>query len=139
MKNILFPHVFQLIGWIMFVPSLIAGALILTDHLSISTTVILDIVINDIVIIGIVLGALFIVCSKEKIEDEMTQSIRLTSLLTSIYVYVALFIICTLAINDFSYLLFAVINLVLFPIIFMFIFRIDMYRYRKMFKNEEQD
>lgn len=50
MKNILFPYYCQFIGWILFIPSLIAGALIFCDALSLSGTT--GTVVNDIVIIG---------------------------------------------------------------------------------------
>ena len=34
MKNLLFPHAFQLVGWVMFVPSLLMGALVYFGVLS---------------------------------------------------------------------------------------------------------
>lgn len=82
MKTFLFPKVFQLIGWLLFLPSAIVGAILLFGDCHISGIV--ETFINDALIIGMVLGALFIVCSKEAKEDEMTQAIRLTSLLRSI-------------------------------------------------------
>lgn len=137
MKNILFPHIFQPIGWILFVPSLIAGALIYFSVLSFSGVT--EIVVNDLVVVGIALGSLFVVCSKERIEDEMTNSIRLSSLLNSLYVYVVLLISCTILINGVAFLMFAMFNLVLFPIIFVCNFRMEMHRYNKMWEDEEQD
>lgn len=140
MKNHLFPHVCQLIGWIMFLPCLILGALlffgILSDF-SYSNTI--GIVLNNISIIGIAVGAIFILCSKERIEDEMTRTIRLSSLLNALYVYVSLLVLCTLLINGLAFASFAILNLVLFPIIFVCNFRYAMYRYNKLSDNEEQD
>ena len=75
----------------MFIPALIVGILIYSGVLS--TTGIPQIILNDITIIGIVLGGLFIVCSKERVEDEMTKSIRLSSLLNSLYINVVILII----------------------------------------------
>ncbi len=135
MKNLLFPHIFQPIGWIMFVPSLILGALFYFGVLSF--TGITETIVIDLVIICITLGALFIVCSKERIEDEMTESIRLTSLLNSMYAYVILLIICTILINGIGFLRFAIVNLVLFPILFVCNFRLKMHRYNMMCKDEE--
>ncbi len=137
MKIFLFPHIFQLIGWIMFVPSLAMGILIYFDV--ISFTPLPETIVKDSVIIGIALGALFIVCSKEKGEDEMTKSIRLASLLNSIYIYVIMLVGFTILINGVHYLDFAVINLVLLPILFVCIFRMEMYRHNKMSIDEEQD
>ena len=69
----------------------------------------------------------------------MTKSIRLASLLNSIYAYVALLVGCTILINGVKFLVFAVFNLVLFPIIFVCNFRLEMHRYNKMCEDEEQD
>ena len=138
MKNLLFPHIFQPIGWIMFVPSLIAGILIYF-RMPLFGVGITETIAIDSVIIGIALGALFIVCSKERIEDEMTKSIRLASLLNSIYAYVILLVTCTILINGADFLMFAVFNLVLFPVIFVCNFRLEMHRYNKMCEDEEQD
>lgn len=134
MKNLLFPRIFQPIGWIMFLPSLIMGVLVFLGVFSLRGTA--ETVVNDIVIIGIALGSLFIVCSKERIEDEMTRSIRLSSLLTSIYVYVALLVLCTLFINGINFSVFLVINLVLFPLIFVCIFRLEIYRFNRLNEDE---
>ncbi len=138
MKNYLFPHIFQPIGWIMFVLSLILGAAIYFQ-MPVFGTGITETIAIDCAIIGIALGALFIVCSKERVEDEMTRSIRLASLLNSIYAYVILLIACTILINGVNFLMFAVFNLVLFPVIFVCNFRLEMHRYNKMYEDEEQN
>ena len=136
MKNYLFPHIFQPIGWIMFVVSLIAGMVIYFE-IPVFGAGIAETIAIDSAIIGTVLGGLFIVCSKERFEDEMTKSIRLTSLLNSIYAYVILLICCTILINGVRFLMFAVFNLVLLPIIFVCNFRMEMHRYKKVCEDEE--
>ena len=138
MRNLLFPHIFQPIGWIMFVLSLIIGVIIYFQNAGIWIRIAETIVI-DSVIIGIALGAMFIVCSKERVEDEMTKSIRLASLLNSLYVYVILLVGSTILINGVYFLAFTLFNLVLFPIIFVINFRLEMHRYNKMCSDEEQD
>lgn len=138
MKNYLFPHIFQPIGWVMFVLSLIIGIAVYYGA-NVFGAGITETIAIDSAIIGIALGALFIVCSKERVEDEMTKSIRLASLLNSIYVYVILLVCCTILINGVQFLLFAVFNLVIFPIIFVCNFRLEMHRYNKMCEDEEQD
>lgn len=135
MKNLLFPNIFQPIGWFLFIPSLILGMLILVGILSFSGVA--GVVLCDAAIIGTVIGAIFIVCSKEKTEDEMTKSIRLSSLLNSIYIYAALLIVCTIGINGILYIHFAFANLALLPIIFVCIFRLEMHRYNKISGDEE--
>lgn len=137
MKNLLFPPAFHILGWILFIPALIAGLLIYAD--AIRSAGILETVINDAVIIGIALGSLLIVCSKEKIEDEMTRAIRLSALLNSLYIYILLLILSTIMINGVEFMEFAIVNLVLFPIIYVLIFRLEMHRYSKITGDEEPD
>ena len=138
MKNLLFPHKFQPIGWCAFIPALTIGILTYFDIFA-SLPNWAYTMVNDIAIIGIAVGALFIVCSRERIEDEMTRAIRLSSLLNSIYVYVVLLIVCTLFINGLEYFYFLIANTVLLPIIFVINFRLEMARYNKMSDNEEQN
>lgn len=137
MKNLLFPSAFHILGWILFIPALIAGLLIYAD--AIRSAGILETVINDAVIIGIALGSLLIVCSKEKTEDEMTRAIRLSALLNSLYIYILLLILSTILINGVEFMEFAIVNLVLFPIIYVLIFRLEMHRYSKITGDEEPD
>ena len=94
---------------------------------------------NDLAIIGIAVGGLFITCSKERIEDEMVRSIRLSSLLNAIYMNAILLVTCTVSLNGVEFLEFAVLNLVLLPILFVCTFRLEIRRYHKMCENEEQD
>ncbi len=137
MKNLLFPRSFRLVGWILFVPAIIMGILIVSG--SCALTGVAETVENDAVIIGIALGAVFIVCSKEAREDEMTRSIRLSALLNALYVYVVLLIASTLLINGVAFFQFMVVNLVLLPVIYVVMFRLEMHRYNKMSEDEEQD
>lgn len=137
MKNLLFPRGFQIIGWLLFVPAIVTGFLCYFDFCGFEGVV--ETVVNDAIIIGVSLGALFIVCSKERQEDEMTRSIRLAALLNSLYVYVVLLIVSTLLINGLEFVRFMVVNLVLLPIIYVVIFRLEMHRYYKMCGDEEQD
>ena len=60
MKNFLFPRVFHIIGWILFVPAVVFGLLIFINAFDISDSFGIDLpcgametVINDAVIIGI--------------------------------------------------------------------------------------
>lgn len=135
MKTILFSHALRPLGWILFIPALVLGILLLAGIVSFSGK--MEIISNDAAIIGITIGALLITCSREKIEDEMTRSIRLAALLNSIYIWVILLIASTLLINGIDYLNFMAINLVLLPVIFVILFRLEMNRYLKMSEDEE--
>lgn len=137
MKKFLFPHVFSRIGWIILVPTLLLGVILLSDILNIYG--IMETVIADTAIIGIAIGSLFICCSRERIEDEMTSTIRVNSLLTSFYTYIVFLIICTLAVNGIAYLYVMAASLVMLPMIFVIRFRYEMHKYYKMKSDEEQN
>lgn len=135
MKNLLFPKEFKILGWLLFIPAVITAFLIYFEVICLSGVA--ETVVNDAVIIGVALGAVFIVCSKEAQEDEMTRSLRLASLLNALYVYVILLIFSTLLINGLAYFRFMVANLVLFPIVYVVIFSLEMRRYNKLSTDEE--
>lgn len=113
MKNLLFPKQFQLIGWLLFVPAILLGILIYSGVLRYGGTI--GTILNDAAIIGIVAGSIFIVRSKEKHEDEMIRSIRLASLLNSLYMYGMILITTVLLIDSRAFNEFMTFNLVRFP------------------------
>lgn len=134
MKLYLFPNYLRIVGWIMFIVGLGTEALVWCDFLDFGK---FETITNDAIIICIVVGALFVVCSRERIEDEYTRAVRLTSMLYAIYGYIAVFILCTLMINGIDFLLFALFNLILFPIIFVVVFQIMMERRKRINTDEE--
>ncbi|WP_290460551.1 hypothetical protein [Bacteroides caecimuris] len=137
MKIFLFPHCFRQIGWIVLLSTLLLGILLLCGALSISG--ILETILNDTAIIGIALGSIFVSCSREVIEDEMTSAIRLKALLTSLYTYVVFLIIWTLAVNGIAYIYIMAAGLVMLPLMFVVRFRYEMHKYNKEKSDEEQD
>lgn len=137
MKNLLFPRQFQVIGWLLFIPAIIIGILIYFSIVSCAGT--MEIILNDAVIIGITVGSILIVCSKEKYEDEMIRSIRLASLMNALYIYGIILIASVLLINGLAFIKFMIFNLVLLPLIYVIVFRLEIHRYNKMGEDEEQD
>ncbi len=135
MKNILFPHICRPIGWIFFAMALILGALVYFGVLAL--TGLWATIINDIVIVGITSGGLLIVCSKERMEDEMTKSIRLSALLNAIYADALIVITSTILINGADFLEFSVLNLMLLPVLFVCDYTLEMRRYNRMYQDEE--
>lgn len=135
MKNILFPRQFQVVGWLLFVPAVILGILIYYSVISCAGTI--ETILNDAVIIGITIGSIFIVCSEEKHEDEMIRSIRLASLLNALYIYAIILIAAVLLINGLAFVEFMTLNLILFPFIYVVVFRLEIHRYNKMSEDEE--
>lgn len=135
MKNILFPTFFKFIGWILFVPGLIVGGLCFFNLMAIPEAWL--VIIRNSIILSIVIGSMFIVCSRRPVEDEMTRTLRLGSMLNSIYAYVLILICTMLTLSKVDFLGFATLNTVLLPIIFVFNFQAEMRRYNKMSENEE--
>lgn len=137
MKNLLFPTEFQTMGWALLVPAIILGILIYCGAISYAGTI--ETILNDAVIIGITVGSIFIVCSKEKQEDEMIRSIRLASLLNALYIYAIILIASVLLINGPAFIEFMMVNLVLMPFMYVVVFHLEIHRYNKMSEDEEQD
>ena len=131
MKNLLFPHSFQRIGWVVFAISMAIGGYILISEFDSSYT------LNNIAIIGIIVGALLVTCSREKVEDEMTQHLRLNSLLVAMYINYAILIICSLFVYDFGFLHVMLYNMFTVLLIFMAVFRYNIWRAKKRADYEE--
>lgn len=90
-KTLLLPHWFKRIGWVLFIPTALFGLLMAIDGFNgvpsyllpeaVARGELLDHLCNNIVLFGILLGVLFITCSRERIEDECIARIRLNALL----------------------------------------------------------
>ena len=120
MKNLLFPHRFQKIGWALFAICLaIGGYILISDSYSYT--------LNNIAIIGIIVGAVLVTCSREKVEDEMTQHLRLNSLLVALYINYAVLILCSLLVYDLSFVTVMMYNMFTVLLIFMAVFRYNIY------------
>ena len=133
MKTLLFPHSFQKWGWCIFAVGVIFGIYAMVTDYGASCLV------NNIAIIGTILGAIFATCSREKIEDEMVRQLRLNSLLVALYVNYAVLIVCSLLVYDLDFLLVMMYNMFTMLLIFMVVFRYRMWRLNKEAKDEEQD
>lgn len=130
----LLPHRFKLIGWIIAIPSIILGLLVMFDNLSLdifSIRVPLDYIAYDggmnvkgtvaegtelnftdeIATIGSIIGLIFIAFSKVKFEDEYVSKIRLESLQWAIYLNFALLIIATIFVHGLAYYNITVYNM----------------------------
>lgn len=131
MKTLLFPHRFKQIGWIIFAISAAIGAYILfTDNTD-------SYLLNNIAIIGTCIGAILATCSREKVEDEMTEQIRLNSLLVALYINYAILIVCSLTIYDLDFLQVMLYNMFTILLIFMVVFRWKIWRAKKGVEDEQ--
>ena len=131
MKTLLFPHSFQRIGWGVFAISVAIGAYILfTDNTD-------SYLLNNIAIIGISIGAILSTCSRERVEDEMIQQIRLNSLLIALYINYAILIVCSLLIYDLDFLNVMLYNMFTILLIFMVVYYWKIWRAKKGVEDEQ--
>ena len=131
MKTPLFPHSFQRVGWIIFAIGVALGAYSIFKGFDGSY------IMNNVTIISIIVGGLFATCSCEKIEDEMTQQLRLSSLLTALYINYAALIVCALLVYDMDFLNVMIYNMFTILLIFMVVFRWKIWRMKKGAEDEK--
>lgn len=88
-------------------------------------------VINNIAIIGTIVGALLVTCSREKVEDEMITAIRHNSLLVALYVNYGLVILAALVFYDLDFLTVMIYGMFSILLIFLVVFRYKLWQARK--------
>lgn len=138
----LFPNRFKMIGWFIFIPSLILGLISLSGlmNFEISLPVIYNSgIFNDenqgflktaeidlfpnLFGILIIIGGIMVGFSKEKIEDEYISSLRLKSVFWSLIVSYS--IVLLLFITVFGSLFLTVMILIIFLPLVLYIFRFN--------------
>lgn len=139
----LLPHWFKIPGWITFSVGFFLGILCL---LNIEPTF-LDIqvfgygssspslsfqnhfdffqnnILDELASLLLIIGAIFIVFSKEKIEDEFISKIRLDSLVWAVYVNYIILLLTIIFVYDLAFLTVLVFNM--FTVLFFFILRFN--------------
>ncbi|WP_295959931.1 hypothetical protein [uncultured Alistipes sp.] len=137
-KDYLLPVGFKKIGWIVLLPSLLLGCymLFLQEELNWLDGV-NEHLLNNAALIGTAAGLLLTGFSRERNEDEMITSLRLNSLLISVYVNYALLILLALCFYDFEFLTCMFVLLYTLPAIYCLLFRLAMYRLDKTLRDEE--
>ncbi len=134
----LLPYRFKKIGWAIFIPTLLLGIVVAFqgfDTTGLSQN--LETWLNNLLIIGILCGSLFITCSREKIEDEMIARIRLEALLFALYANTAVIVVSALATYGLAFVDVMVYNLFTLPLLFLVILRYRLWRLKKTIRNEE--
>lgn len=116
--NLLFPRRFKLVGGILSVLSAVLGSInlygdYLLPHIGDYS--------DETASIGLILGLLFLGFSKQKVEDEMIERLRLQSLQLSLYVNYMLLIFAIIVFYDFQFLHVLLYNM--FTILIVFNFR----------------
>ncbi|MES2487365.1 MAG: hypothetical protein V4581_15645 [Bacteroidota bacterium] len=94
-------------------------------------------IIDEILFTIVITSGLIFAFSKEKAEDEMVASIRLNSLVKATIANYVILLFLYLTVYGFSFL--TVLNGAMFSqlLIFIVLFRINMYRFNKFATNEE--
>ena len=131
MKTLLFPHRYQKAGWIIFAICFALGVYIMISDYSASY------LLNNVAIIGTIVGGVLATCSREKIEDEMTQQLRLNSLLMALYINYGLLIVASLVVYDLKFLNVMLYNMFTILLIFMVVFRYKIWRMKKGVEDEQ--
>lgn len=144
----LLPKSFKKIGWILLIIGFVLGIVLLINDFEypsfevkvysiikggalfnsdkshfIKTNIFIEIAIYLITI-----GGLFVAFSKEKIEDEYIQKIRVESLVWATIVNYILLLIATILLYDFAFLDFMTINMFTVLILFIFKFNLELYK-----------
>jgi hypothetical protein len=123
--HLLFPHSFKKWGWVILAPSFVLGILFLFAGAAISTAAEsfnlspMGDFIDEIALIGTLVGLMFIGFAKLKEEDEYVQKIRLESLLWATYLNIGLIILSTIFVYSDGFFEVMTYNLFALPLFFV--------------------
>jgi len=119
-SQLLLPYRYKRIGWIILIPCLVLGLLkwaIINDHQTLTyvvniyyKNVFFDIV-TTVLVAGILAGALLVVFSKEKQEDEFIEKLRLSSFGWAILINYLILFFCNLLFYGWSFLNIIAVNM----------------------------
>lgn len=156
--HFLFSNKYKKIGWILFIPSLITGLILFfsgydfDNHFNMNVfallsdqflskpiyfTFIENGVLDEIILILIIVGALLIGFSKTKNEDELISKIRYESLVWATYFNFSLMIIATILIYGFCYFDILIANIFAMLIFFIIRFHYMIYKLNKSINYDE--
>lgn len=154
-KTFLLPHSFKKAGWAILVPSFIIGLLMFIDGCNgfpgylmkgvdpagelyrVLDSDSMTAVLNNIAIVGICVGSLFVACSREPIEDELISQVRLNSLLIALYLNTAIIIVSALCFYGLDYLYVMIGNIFTMLLVFLVVYEVKMWRLKKSLRDEE--
>lgn len=155
--HFLFPNKFKIIGWILFVPCLVLSILILLfkidteQYLNLHVPaiyldeffgnkhffqIIKNNIVDELLVLGLIIGGTLVGFSKLKVEDEMISKIRYESMVWAIYLNYLLIILFTIFTYGVSYLAILMYNT--FTLLLFFIIRFH-YMIYKLNKSNQDD
>lgn len=147
----LFPYSFKRMGWMMLIPSSILGLIVyfmdyqfpfldvkvfaIADSFPFSSRANFSLSDNNITdeLLGIliIVGALFVACSKEKAEDEFIAQTRLESLLWATYINYSLLLLAMIFVYGAEFFSVLVFNMFTHLLIFLVRFNYVLYKNNK--------
>lgn len=160
-RDLLLPYGFKKVGWAILVPTALLGLTMWADGFNgvpgwfyslfgISTgrevadpaylfwsSGTMTRLLNNAALIGVLVGSLLVACSRERVEDEMISRIRLSALLTALYVQTVLTVAAALFLYDFAFLEVMIVNLIALPVLFLVVLHWRLWRLRKEVRDEE--
>ncbi|MBW6480034.1 MAG: hypothetical protein K0B37_11440 [Bacteroidales bacterium] len=156
-SKLLLPNYMKRIGWMILIPSVIIGILVLFEIVNFGfldmkvfalySSMILedDIIVgiyknniaDEILLISCILGGIIVAFSKEKQEDEFIAKIRLESLVWAIYINYAVLIFCTLFFYGFGFLYVMIFNMLTILLFFIIRFYFVVYKSKKSLSHEK--
>ncbi len=137
----LLPNKYKIWGWVIFIPALLTGIIVMSMDFDIDFTVRFPIIYNSELLVGksgwfvvsqinvvnnlagffVIIGGLLIGFSKEKEEDEYVNHLRLNAILWSIKVSYLIFLILFIAVFGIDFI--KVMVLVMYLPLILYIFR----------------
>lgn len=134
-SNFLFPHSYMIAGWIITVPSVVFGILMMFSTGNINGW--LGGFFTTLVGVALAIGLLMVAFSKEKEEDEYLAMVRSNCLRLALWIYYIILIAGTLCIYGFLYASFSFICLYIPLIVYIIVFRYYINKIKSAVKNEE--
>ena len=158
-SNFLLPNKLRIIGWILLIPSMVLGYLVLFNDFEFSFLnikvlsllpssfftsptasklwiVTVDNFTQELTGILFIVSAIFVAFSRERNEDEYIAKIRLESLLWATYITFAIQILCLLFFYNFTFLTSMIVNI--FTLLIVFIVRYNFIIYRSKSQSCEE-
>lgn len=130
-KDLLLPHSFRLVGWLLVIPSVLLG---LANMYAEYKPAFLGDFTDETAALGVIVGLLFVAFAREKVEDEMIRQLRLESLQWSVYINYVLLAIAIVLLYDTAFFNVMIYNM--FTILVVFIGRFAWLLY-KLQRREE--
>ena len=154
-KIFFFFYNFKKVGWAILIPTFVIGFMMFIDGCNgfpgylmkgldpagglyrVLDSDAMTAILNNIAIIGISVGSLFVVCSREPIEDELITQVRLNSLLVALYLNTAFVVVSALCFYELDYLYVMIGNIFTVLLVFLVVYEVKLWRLKKSLSHEE--